>query len=721
MGSSGLRVALRLLLLLILLLAAALRFHCLDAQSFWNDEGNTARLVERPLSLIIAGAAGDIHPPGYYLLLHAWRAATGESEFALRAFSVLCGWLTVALAAALGRKAGGDPAAIGAALFVAVNPLAVYYSQEARMYALLGLAGALALWSGTQLIAAPSWKHAAALAAAVALGLYTQYAFVFALAGLNLAFGVDWLWGSASSPTGDSASSLSRPLSLPKGRAHNAPTGGSASSPTGSASVPPRPLSLPKRRAHNAPTGGSAGSPTGDSVSSLSRPLSLPKGRAHNAPTGGSTGSPTGDSVSSLSRPLSLPKGLPHWLAAHLLAGLAFLPWTPIALRASGWRPPDLDASGAVGAMARTLLAGITLPAKAAPYLLLPALGLLALTMLTRSRRPFIAWAAALMALLPAALIAALGIYRPAYLKFLMISVAPLGVLLALPLARAGWRRWLAALLLLALLPTQVTALQHLFDDPAYARDDYRGLAATIAAGQPGDAILLNAPNQWEVFTYYYRGPLPVYPAPYHPAPEAAATWVSETIAGHRQLFVLYWGDAESDPGRHIELELAQQAYKATDIWVGKVRLARYGVTPLPTAPTIATTAQLGETVLLEGADLGGATYAPGDIIPMTLFWNALAAPGARLKVFVHLLAENGVLVAQADAEPLGGFRPTDSWQPGEQLHDRYGVLLPDDLPPGHYTLIAGMYDFAGARQPVTRTGQAVGDSIWLGQISIQP
>jgi len=341
--------------------------------------------------------------------------------------------------------------------------------------------------------------------------------------------------------------------------------------------------------------------------------------------------------------------------------------------------------------------------------------------MLTRSRRPFIAWAAALMALLPAALIAALGIYRPAYLKFLMISVAPLGVLLALPLARAGWRRWLAALLLLALLPTQVTALQHLFDDPAYARDDYRGLAATIAAGQPGDAILLNAPNQWEVFTYYYRGPLPVYPAPYHPAPEAAATWVSETIAGHRQLFVLYWGDAESDPGRHIELELAQQAYKATDIWVGKVRLARYGVTPLPTAPTIATTAQLGETVLLEGADLGGATYAPGDIIPMTLFWNALAAPGARLKVFVHLLAENGVLVAQADAEPLGGFRPTDSWQPGEQLHDRYGVLLPDDLPPGHYTLIAGMYDFAGARQPVTRTGQAVGDSIWLGQISIQP
>ena len=73
-------------LLLILLLAAGLRFYHLGAQSFWNDEGNTARLVERPVRLIIEGAAGDIHPPGYYLLLHGWRAGTGESEFALRDF-----------------------------------------------------------------------------------------------------------------------------------------------------------------------------------------------------------------------------------------------------------------------------------------------------------------------------------------------------------------------------------------------------------------------------------------------------------------------------------------------------------------------------------------------------------------------------------------------------------------------------------------------------------
>ncbi len=64
-----------------------LRFHLLSAQSFWNDEGNSARIAERSLRLILEGAAGDIHPPGYYLALAGWRALGGDSEFALRSLS----------------------------------------------------------------------------------------------------------------------------------------------------------------------------------------------------------------------------------------------------------------------------------------------------------------------------------------------------------------------------------------------------------------------------------------------------------------------------------------------------------------------------------------------------------------------------------------------------------------------------------------------------------
>ena len=126
-----------LMLLAILLLASFLRFYRLDAQSFWNDEGNSARIAERPVDLILEGAEGDIHPPGYYLLLHAWRAAVGHSEFALRSLSVVAGLALVLFTYTLGRRLFGNTTGLIAAFLAALSPFAIYYSQEARMYALL--------------------------------------------------------------------------------------------------------------------------------------------------------------------------------------------------------------------------------------------------------------------------------------------------------------------------------------------------------------------------------------------------------------------------------------------------------------------------------------------------------------------------------------------------------------------------------------------------------
>src|SRR5258708_37045860 len=94
----------QLLPLLIVLLAALLRFHMIDHQSLWNDEGNTLRLIERPINELLVNASHDIHPPGYYLVLKGWWSLTGESEFALRAFSALAGMLSVACVFALRRS-----------------------------------------------------------------------------------------------------------------------------------------------------------------------------------------------------------------------------------------------------------------------------------------------------------------------------------------------------------------------------------------------------------------------------------------------------------------------------------------------------------------------------------------------------------------------------------------------------------------------------------------
>src|SRR5690606_18139552 len=88
----------------VLLLATFLRFHLLGAQSFWNDEGNSARLSERSIPAIIEGTASDIHPPLYYLALRGWRELLGESEFGLRALSAFAGVVTVAVVMAVGRQ-----------------------------------------------------------------------------------------------------------------------------------------------------------------------------------------------------------------------------------------------------------------------------------------------------------------------------------------------------------------------------------------------------------------------------------------------------------------------------------------------------------------------------------------------------------------------------------------------------------------------------------------
>jgi len=168
----------------ILLLAAALRFYKLDAQSFWYDEGNSARLAERSVALILDGAAKDIHPPLYYLALGAWRMFAGGSEFALRALSAFCGILMTALAAKLVKGRAG----MLAALFVAVSPFAVYYSQEARMYALLALFATLTSALLLRLLnpSTQNKKTMLALALGTAAGLYTHYAYPFVMLAQGL-------------------------------------------------------------------------------------------------------------------------------------------------------------------------------------------------------------------------------------------------------------------------------------------------------------------------------------------------------------------------------------------------------------------------------------------------------------------------------------------------------------------------------------------------------
>ena len=124
-----------------------LRLSTLDLQSFWYDEAFTPVHVLHPS--LWATLRSVVHtentPPLWYVLAWADSRVLGTGEVALRLPSALAGIATVPVAWAIGRELAGRRAAVVCAALVAVNPLFVWYSQEARAYALFVLMAALAM------------------------------------------------------------------------------------------------------------------------------------------------------------------------------------------------------------------------------------------------------------------------------------------------------------------------------------------------------------------------------------------------------------------------------------------------------------------------------------------------------------------------------------------------------------------------------------------------
>ena len=268
--------------------------------------------------------------------------------------------------------------------------------------------------------------------------------------------------------------------------------------------------------------------------------------------------------------------------------------------------------------------------------------------------------------------------------------------------------------------------LNSYYHDARFARDDYRAIARTITASlRPGDAVLLNAPGQSDIFGYYYRGAAPVYPLPrQRPLDEAdTAGQLEGMAAGHGRIWAVLWGVEESDPKRFVETWLDARAYKSMDRWFGNVRLALYA-TPAASLPMqTRVDAAFGDdgAIGLLGFGLAGQPAAGGDILQIALFWRADGQVGRRYKVFVHLLGPRDTLWGQRDSEPGGGLRPTTTWKSGEIVQDNYGLLVLPGTPPGQYTLEVGLYSMeTGARLPVRDAqGRPGGDRLLLGPVTV--
>ena len=132
-------------ILAVLVLAFALRTINLNGRPLWYDEAFAVLYAEKPFETMlygtvaqVEGAAADVHPLFFYSLLHLWMKLVGQSPLAVRSLSVLLGAATVGMVYLLARRIFDRKVGLLAALVASLAPFAVYYAQEARMYALLG-------------------------------------------------------------------------------------------------------------------------------------------------------------------------------------------------------------------------------------------------------------------------------------------------------------------------------------------------------------------------------------------------------------------------------------------------------------------------------------------------------------------------------------------------------------------------------------------------------
>jgi 4-amino-4-deoxy-L-arabinose transferase-like glycosyltransferase len=130
----------------IVLLGALLRFATLDLQSYRYDEAVTVGRVLQPnlFSTLSAVPHSESTPPLYYLVAWVWSRPFGTGEVWMRSLSALAGTASIivvylgAVALPLPRRAG-----LIAAAAVAVSPVLIWFSQDARAYALVFLLTAL--------------------------------------------------------------------------------------------------------------------------------------------------------------------------------------------------------------------------------------------------------------------------------------------------------------------------------------------------------------------------------------------------------------------------------------------------------------------------------------------------------------------------------------------------------------------------------------------------
>ncbi len=142
-----------------------------------------------------------------------------------------------------------------------------------------------------------------------------------------------------------------------------------------------------------------------------------------------------------------------------------------------------------------------------------------------------------------------------------------------------------------------------------------------------------------------------------------------------------------------------------------------YATLPADALPEHTLEVRLGGQRRFLGYDLRSTEAAPGDRVPVVLYWQSTEPVADDLSIFLHLLDSAGELVWQDDGAAAHGARPTWSWEAGEVIVDPHTLALPQDLPEGEYQLVTGLYDWQTGQRLSAATSP--GEGLANDQVSV--
>jgi hypothetical protein len=124
---------------------------------------------------------------------------------------------------------------------------------------------------------------------------------------------------------------------------------------------------------------------------------------------------------------------------------------------------------------------------------------------------------------------------------------------------------------------------------------------------------------------------------------------------------------------------------------------------------------KFGEHIRLIGYDLPRSQVRAGNVLPLTLYWQATAPVPNNYQVFAHLTQPATHLWAQSDNLNPGDL-PTSRWPLDKHVWDDHALAVLPGTPPGTYHLTVGLYTLAdGVRLPVVNAdGVPLGDTFTL-------